>query len=227
MDNFIKYINKKNFGCKRMVPKMGACAEIFAGEELSLHLRENDLKIEKFILSGKDEKFFKIDKKKFIDLLVNKFSITIPQIDLDNIIPEISQKTVPNGVNQNTFLPINRTQDIIVYNIPYKGDKELLKYKPIGFQGGMPEIDVKERYISFEVNKTTKEEIESKIEPYISTLKANYGLFTNQIEEYNTNLRNKIDKIYDKYKKKISDDNELLESLKHDLNKSTHKNTKF
>ena len=79
---------------------------------------------------------------------------------------------------------------------------------------GMDKTKLEEEYICFEITKeNNKENVNILQKQTKKTLESKYELLTNKIKEYNETLQNKIEEIYDKRNKKISNDDDFLNSL--------------
>ncbi|TMS40431.1 MAG: hypothetical protein FGO69_10960 [Methanobacterium sp.] len=195
---------------------------VFSGANLSQYFGRNDNLIKKSFEADKKNKLIEMDRNKYIDELVDMFSIKIPKINFDDYEIEISKKGNWDGGVDIGGRPTGHTIDVLSYKIPVEGDDlDLLDYKSSKFQLGLPETTTEDNFITFDIEKNQpKEEIEKTQKHSLSNLKANYEFFVAEIEEYNVNLRNKIEKIYDEYEKKISEDKELLEYLKKDSKKN-------
>ncbi|MGO9387191.1 MAG: hypothetical protein ACLPWD_03985 [Methanobacterium sp.] len=195
-------------------------SKIFAGEQLHQYFDKNYLEIENIIQLEEDELFLGLDKDQYIDELVDKYSIPIPIINFNGIELGISTNEVYDGVEGISLLPKSRTQDVVVYKIPYEWDesfRELLNFASTRSENEMSDLEIKDGYICFYINKTSEEEMIIKQKHYITDLKADYKIFINQIEEYDAGLRNSIELFFDVRKEKISSDNEFLDSLKRNL----------
>jgi hypothetical protein len=177
-------------------------------ENLNQYFKDKYRDIEKRISSIKTEKFHELDKKQYINELVEEFSIDIPivnfssKIDPEMVRIHIEPKTLKNFIGYY--------EDRIKYKIPFDGDSQLLKYMVFG----MDKTKLEEEYICFEITKeNNKENVNILQKQTKKTLESKYELLTNKIKEYNETLQNKIEEIYDKRNKKISNDDDFLNSL--------------
>lgn len=188
---------------------------VFKRADLSQYFRRNDKLIKDSFEADKKNKLIEMDKNKYIDELVDTCSIKIPKINFDDLEIEISEKAIWDRGIDRGGMPTGHTVDVLLYKIPVKGTLDVLNYQPSKNQLGLPETTIEDNFITFSVERNQpKEEIEKTQNQFLSNLKSNYEFFVAEIEEYNTNLRDKIEKIYDKYEEKISEDKELVEYLK-------------
>ncbi|MGA2675266.1 MAG: hypothetical protein ACLQG5_09290 [Methanobacterium sp.] len=175
-------------------------------ENLNQYFKDKYRDIEKRISSIKTEKFHELDKKQYINELVEEFSIDIPIVNFSKIDPEMARIHIEPTLKH--FM--GSYEDRIKYKIPFDGDSQLLKYMVLG----MDKTKLEKEYIYFEITKENNRENVNIIQKQTKkTLESKYELLTNKIKEYNETLQNKIEEKYDKRNKKISDDDGFLDSL--------------
>jgi len=175
-------------------------------ENLNQYFKDKYRDIEKRISSIKTEKFHELDKKQYINELVEEFSIDIPIVNFSKIDPEMARIHIEPTLKH--FM--GSYEDRIKYKIPFDGDSQLLKYMVLG----MDKTKLEKEYIYFEITKENNRENVNIIQKQTKkTLESKYELLTNKIKEYNETLQNKIEEIYDKRNKKISNDDDFLNSL--------------
>ncbi|MGP8024335.1 MAG: hypothetical protein ACLPHE_09980 [Methanobacterium sp.] len=175
-------------------------------ENLNQYFKDKYRDIEKRISSIKTEKFHELDKKQYINELVEEFSIDIPIVNFSKIDPEMARIHIEPTLKH--FM--GSYEDRIKYKIPFDGDSQLLKYMVLG----MDKTKLEKGYIYFEITKENNRENVNIIQKQTKkTLESKYELLTNKIKEYNETLQNKIEEKYNKRNKKISDDDGFLDSL--------------
>lgn len=198
-------------------------SDVFSGKELSKYFEEINSNIEKLIHQEKDDYILNVNRNSYMDFLVNSFVVEVPQIDFDDLfIKPPSEKEIYDGIYPMSLLPRSRTIEIIVYHIPFTGNESLLRYRPNKFYSWEPETYIKDGHICFDVHKSYSEQIKEEAKRSINVLKGLYETFSSEIEQYNSNLKNFIDRVFDNRKQKILDNNDLLESLDVPIKKNTN-----
>lgn len=187
--------------------------KIFAEDELSNYLTENNREIKRYIEVEDENYILNVNEVEYINFLVDKFSVDIPIIDFDNKSVNTGEKEVYTGVSPYTLMPEGHSQDVVIYYIPITGNEDLFRYMPNPQVRKTIEVFMEDHSICFEIEKRTAEWVSTVAEGNIKFLKKQYENFESHLSYYNDNLRNFIEKTFNRRKKEILDTKELLSEL--------------
>jgi hypothetical protein len=144
------------------------------------------------INSQPDNYILNVNKTEYIEHLVSEFTIPPIKIHRDQLSASTYEAQIPAERHPNSYWVDSGksyTRDVIKYHLPFTGDPQLLKVRPIPFSSG-PRIMVEGDSICFEIiNFNMKpEEIKQKSDQIIDSLERQNQLLTNKLNDFNRTI---------------------------------------
>ena len=177
------------------------------------------------INSQPDNYILNVNKTEYIEHLVSEFMIPPIEIHGDQLSvstheAQIPAERYPNSYNVDPRKSYKR--DIIKFHLPFTGDPQLLKVKPIPFSSG-PRITVEDDSICFEIiNFDMKpEEIKQKSDQIINSLERHNQRLTNYLNNFNRAIETIASQAFDARKQQLLKKNDLMSALGVPIRKSS------
>jgi hypothetical protein len=189
--------------------------EAFATRSLDDYLKDNDERILRDVEKETEDYILNVNETDYINHLVSKFKIDIPQLDFDSlsITAEVQKKLLPpwRGLPETTI-----DADVVTYHIPCTGDITLLCYRPNTYIEWSIALKTSlSSEVSFEASVThnDKEELARQTRSILTDFKKQMGYFVKEVEDYNNSLRSKIEQMFRQRKKVFLEKNEVAAFL--------------
>lgn len=177
--------------------RYGNTIAVFGGHRLYVYLKENDQKIQYHIENEPENYILNVNEERYVNFLVGEFTIDVPSIDLNGVFA--------TGKGSST--------QSAVYHLPYTGSTDLLQYSTGAGLVWTTNMFIEEQCICFEVAERTSEQIKQTAKHVISNLKTKLEDINQEVNAYNTQLRNSIERLFKARKQTFLDKNNMLASL--------------
>ncbi len=177
------------------------------------------------INSQPDNYVLNVNKTEYIEHLVSEFTIPPIEVHRDQLYASTHEAQIPAGRHPNSYdLDPRKSykRDIIKFHLPFTGDPQLLKVKPMPFSSG-PRITVEDDSICFEIiNFDMKpEEIKQKSDQIINSLERHNQRLTNDLNSFNRAVETIASQAFDARKQQLLRKNDLMSALGVPIRKSS------
>lgn len=191
---------------------------ILYGDELRGLLIKNDEKIKSHIEQETESYILNVNENEYKKYLIDKYTVDIPILDFENVTVSKYERNIPAEqfpMGYNVRSGNSYPKPIIVFHIPVSGNCDLLTYRPDQYLMWNQKMYLEGDTLNFEIISFNddSEEIKRNANHIIENLKKMYSFFVNQITKYNIGLEQQIQNQIQGRKKKLLDQNKLLESL--------------
>jgi hypothetical protein len=178
-------------------------------------------KISQEVSNEADAIFLAQEENRYVQKLVEKYSLDIPIIEFDKAYVKIKERDIPASRFPAEFAVFegkSYKKEVIVYHLPYSGDIDILTFKPNPFStfyGYELEIDRTENCFLFEFIKfyDDPEQIKRKYEDSIRYITRDYGNIFSNCSDFNLKLESEIIRIIEIRKQKLDQRGKFLSSL--------------
>lgn len=187
--------------------------KIFYEQDLENFLKKNDQKILDFIDNEPENTIINAKEEDYTRLIIEKFSIQSILLNFEGILTSTGKEAVWNGGINSLLQPTGYTKEVINFHIPYEGNEELFYYKPNPFIPWTTEVDIKDNFVCLKIDKTDVDHIKKESESIFNRIKKQYNFLKKQVENYNENLNETVERMFKTRKEKISNKNQILDDL--------------
>ena len=178
---------------------------LFGENDLSQMLKSKLDKIKKRIESEEDDYILKVNKKDFVDYLIDQYKIDELIVHIDKI--ELSQNEevfeVKDAFKKNE---INRIKcDVYTFHIPISGNQDILTSRPTKSLLWSPNVGYQDNELLFKVidrHKNSKYILNERNQ-FIKNLIKQEEYINKDLREYNSKLRSNIENMLKSRKDKI------------------------
>ena len=188
--------------------------KLFGSKAIGDLIKEKKSEIVCIIEAKPEDYILGVNEGEFVNYLYDKYYIEEIAFDLDNV----KLSSYETDVRHDKFTRESYVFQVIVYHVPVSGNKGLLKYKPSRvFINYFPDVylDHEEKNLCFDIEAIgiDKNTIKSKADNILDTIKKNSFHINNEVNIYNSALKDYISSIFNSRKKRIFKNKQMLESL--------------
>lgn len=169
--------------------------KVFNEHELSDYLVQNTNKIQSPINSKSEDYILNINETKYINHLINQFTVEPINIDFENIFSDPPyEKQIPAEYFRDALFHVRAGESYptqaFVYHLPYTGNLDLFQCRPSAHTLWSTEVFLKDQDLCFEVFslRDDVEEINRNARQIVSKIKTQLGHLIAEIEKYNSDL---------------------------------------
>jgi hypothetical protein len=166
----------------------------------------------------------KEDEDAYITSVLNRFSITIPQLDFDSEHLKKNEDYKDVSASQYAHEIFFSRNDqvrvwVITFGIPYSGDIELIKYVPSGgAELQTYEFTARDQHLWFSVQTrdTANKDIaaiRAERDQKVNVLRQRLQSIIPELETYNQGLAREVPELFARLKQKFQDDKKTLDQL--------------
>ena len=168
---------------------------IFNGISFFEHKRTKYKLIYNEIRGQTDEYILQVDENEYINFLVEKYKFNLLTFYFDK-----------ESIEENN--------NIIIYYLPFEGDKELLKFKPNPNILWTVRIFLKSNCICFNIDYTNdSQKMFNEIDRIKKMINEQYNKLENEVKNYNSALSEKITSYFKSYKEELIQKNNNIASI--------------
>ncbi len=202
---------------------------------LSSHLKNRTAAMEHAIQTAHDELLNETNYKAYIQTLIDKYSTQPLLLHVDRREVSKYQKTLtarelsPDirlGIGLNPYGSQTINQTMLRCHLPISGDTALLELDPTQSNRlSLPKLIISNNEICFDVafNPNQPEESLKSIQNYIAWIQQQVSYINTDLADYNTRLKNQIDRVIQKKRQDINHISDALTSFDIPLRKETEK----
>ena len=177
------------------------------------------------INSQPDNYILNVNKTEYVEHLVSEFTIPPIEIHRDQLSASTHEAQILGKIHPNSYLVDSGKsykRNVIKYHLPFTGDPQLLKVKPIPFSSG-PRITVEGDSICFEIiNFNMKpEKIKQRSYQIINGLESLNQRLTNSLNDFNGAIEAIASQAFDARKQQLLKKNDLMSALGVPIRKSS------
>lgn len=170
--------------------------------------------VKEYINSLNETEILNQNESDIISSIFNKYKVNRLVLYLKDISYIQEVKQIPVEYLNKVYLNPNELIDVpnFVFQIPFEGDKNLLKYRPSSFQIAPSEYYTKGKFICFELIKYNDnfEHFEKEINRNKDYLKFMVNNINKDTSDFNVKLRKYVENEYFHRKKELIKNNEFL-----------------
>lgn len=191
---------------------------IFAENELRQYLNNLLARTQQIIHSEDKNRILSINETEYIDNIISSYTLEPITFQREQLKVSDREEYVTVGGHAFTY-GLTRTdktkRQIFVYHLPYSGTIELLSLTPSSRIIWSIDIEVHQQEITFEIVNWSEniEEIKREANQIIDKIITQAQNSTNEINQYNSQLKQKIHKVFTERKQKLLEQSNILENL--------------
>lgn len=181
--------------------------KVFNEHQLSDYLVQNTNKIQSLINSKLEDYILHINETKYINHLINQFTVKPINIDFENIFSDPPyEKQIPAEYFRDALFHVRAGESYptqaFIYHLPYTGNPDLFQCRPSAYILWATEVFLKDQYLCFEVFslRDDVEEINRNAQQIVSKIKTQLGHLIAEIERYNGNLPTTVTQFFQERK---------------------------
>jgi hypothetical protein len=198
--------------------------EPFSKGQLDDVLRSQLEQINAKIYSEVEDYLLNVKEEDYIDHLVSEFTIDIPKIDFDTMTVSPTERIIPANRHPSSLFFIDDTdksfrRQVIIFHFPFSGDINVLDFVPnphiLWTQQFTYNDSTEDGEITFEIINFANdaETIKRESGQVVGNLKTQLGHIANQLNGYNSNLRQEITQRVQDRKKDLAKKSDFLSQL--------------
>lgn len=196
----------------------------FLEGELDGVLRNQHEQIKARIHNEKDNYLININEDEYVEFLCSEFKIDVPEIDFESKTISTDEKMILASRHPSSFFMFDDgdksfKRQVITFHLPFTGDVQILNFAPnpriLWTQEIKHSISDDGEELSFEIINFSNdpETIKRESEHTISSLKTQLGHIKNQVDAYNSNLKQDIISLLKERKDQIIKNSDFLSQL--------------
>lgn len=194
--------------------------KLFGDKDVTLYFDEINKSIEKEIEKISEDTILKGDFKIITETLNDKFKIQNLVFDFENIKKDVKEEEIeardfPRSRQFDRNIEGKYKVFVVSYNIPFKGNSELLKLIPTKRTLWTLTCLLFKDSLYFKIISYSRnpEEVKNEYNSNLENIKKQNDYLKTNIDYFNNNLKNYIDKTLNARKKRIEEKNKFFESI--------------
>jgi len=207
--------------------------KLFGGQSFSDFSASQRSEISNIIFNLSESDLLNLNAEEYVSDLVERFSVQFPEINEAGLTISSFEAEVPANRHPQDFFFRNKNstarRNVIVFHVPYIGDKYYLTFQSTNLLGLTFTLDVSNQEILFEyVNFYDKQEdIKQEFDRDFRNFKSSFTRLQQDFETYNTQLAEFVTGLITTRRQELFKKNEFLQSFNIPLKRSKDTPTSF
>lgn len=184
--------------------------KICAEKRLAKYLQQRDKELLEQIERESDDYISNVDEPRYIQYLVDEYSLDTPSLDFDNVEASTGKKLVPAEQFPGGF-HVRRGESYlkgtVIYHIPCSGDVDLLEYYPDDFIVDYGPVGyIEDGHLCFEVIDfyDDLERLKPALKQQLNSIRTISSKLIQAVENYNYNLKYQVKQLLGERKRRIN-----------------------